>query len=185
MAFPCFHLKRSAMLVVLSAFALSAPLACAAQNNSERGEQASGEAGASEKAAALAKKVSQVSVFKATPILFADDIRACLDFWAGFGLQPSITIPDQDGVGFAIVGNDAIEIMYQSFANAKAQRPEVIEGINRSMVYLEVASLDAILPHANNFEIVVPAHMTDYGSRELYVRDPAGNLIGFAEQNAR
>lgn len=118
---------------------------------------------------------------KVTPILLAQDVRACVDFWAAFGLRASVTVPDGDGIGFAIVARDGIEIMYQSVASARAQRPEAIERVDRSILFLEVESLDEVLGTLPATQTVVPDHVTEYGAREVYVRDPAGNLIGFSQ----
>lgn len=118
---------------------------------------------------------------KTTPILLAEDIEAGVEFWTAFGLQAPVTVPEGDGIGFAIIAGDGIELMYQSFSSARAQRPEAVERVDRSIVFLEVASLDAVLAALPQTEIVVPDHVTDYGAREVYVRDPAGNLIGFSQ----
>ncbi|MEQ8400675.1 MAG: VOC family protein [Roseitalea porphyridii] len=118
---------------------------------------------------------------KTTPILLAEDVKACVEFWATLGLQASVTVPEGEGIGFAIIAGDGVELMYQSFSSARAQRPEAVERVDRSIVFLEVASLDAVVAALPQTEVVVPDHVTDYGAREIYVRDPAGNLIGFSQ----
>lgn len=123
-----------------------------------------------------------VNIVKATPVLLTDRVQACIDFWAGFGLEASVVVPGEDGPAFAILTNGAIELMYQTFASARADNAAAVEGVNRAVMYLEVESLDTILPAAQRAGIVVPERTTDYGAREVYVRDPAGNLIGFAQQ---
>lgn len=126
---------------------------------------------------------------KVTPILFTKDVAACVAFWKAFGLDAPVTVPLEDGssdggLSFAIISGDAIELMYQSFESAAAQNPSVVEGVNRAMIFVEVATLEPVLAAATAYEIVVPVHTTDYGAREIYVRDPAGNVIGFAQQGA-
>ncbi|WP_026381120.1 VOC family protein [Afifella pfennigii] len=118
---------------------------------------------------------------KTTPILLAEDVKACVAFWTALGLQAPVTVPEGEGIGFAIIAGDGVALMYQSFSSARAQRPEAVERVDRSIVFLEVASLDAVLAALPRTEIVVPDHVTDYGAREVYVRDPAGNLIGFSQ----
>lgn len=126
---------------------------------------------------------------KLTPILFAEDVQACADFWEAMGMTLVAEMPnvsDKPGLGFAILNRDGMEVMYQSFAAAEAGSPAAAEGVQRSILYLEVESLDAVLQtlEALAAPVVVPVHSTDYGSREIYVRDPAGNLIGFSQQGA-
>lgn len=119
---------------------------------------------------------------KLTPVLLANDVEACIAFWENFGLEATIRVPGPDGLSFAGLAQGGIEIMYQSFESAVADSPSAVEGINRSMLYFEVRSLDTVLPIAKQYEIVVAERTTAYGSREIYIRDPAGNVIGFAEQ---
>lgn len=118
---------------------------------------------------------------KTTPILLADNVRACVDFWAGLGLNVPVSVPEGDGLGFVILSGDGVEIMYQSFSSARAQRPEAVERVDRSILFLEVASLDDVMGRLPNAVVVVPEHVTEYGAREVYLRDPAGNLIGFSQ----
>lgn len=126
-----------------------------------------------------------VSVQKVTPILLAGDVNACVAFWTALGLNTPVTVPEDEGLGFAIISGGDVEIMYQSFSSARAQRPEAVARVDRSILFLEVASLDAVIDALTEAEIVVPDHTTDYGAREIYVRDPAGNLIGFSEPAPR
>lgn len=131
--------------------------------------------------ARTAEEATMVRIQKITPILLAKDVKACVDFWAALGFQAPATVPEGDGLGFAIISGEGFEMMYQSFSSARAQRPEAVERVDRSIVFLEVASLDTVTDALPDTEIVVPDHVTDYGAREIYVRDPAGNLIGFSE----
>lgn len=123
-----------------------------------------------------------MNIVKATPVLLTDHVQACIDFWAGFGLEAPVVVPGEDGPSFAILTNGRIELMYQTFASARADNAAAVEGVDRAVLYLEVESLDAVLPAAGRAGVVVPERTTDYGAREIYVRDPAGNLIGFAQQ---
>lgn len=118
---------------------------------------------------------------KVTSILLADAVAPCVDFWTALGMTATVTVPEGDGLGFAILTDGTVELMYQSFTLARAQTPEAVDGVQRSIVFLEVASLDAVLAALPDAETVVPDHVTDYGAREVYVRDPAGNLVGFSE----
>ena len=121
---------------------------------------------------------------KITPVLLAENVEACVEFWQQLGLEVTMTVPFEDGVGFAAVAADDVELMYQSFAMSAAQDPKAIHGVRQTIVYLEVQSLAEIEAKLGDAEIVVPARYTGHGTRELYVRDPAGNLIGFAETSS-
>ena len=122
---------------------------------------------------------------KVTPVLLTDDVEASINFWADFGLEAVMTVPGQDRLTFAILAKGDVEIMYQTFESAVADDPLAVEGINRALIYVEVDSLDEILPVAKKYETVKPEHTTAYGAREIYIRDPYGNLVGFAEQSGQ
>ncbi|MFN0025249.1 MAG: VOC family protein [Parvularculaceae bacterium] len=118
---------------------------------------------------------------KITPVLVADDVEACVRFWNRLGIKATMTLPFGEETGFAALASGNVELMYQSFAMASAQDPKAIERVERAIVYLEVSSLAEIEARLGDAEVVVPVRDTGHGTRELYVRDPAGNLIGFAE----
>lgn len=118
---------------------------------------------------------------KITPVLLAADVDACVRFWNRLGVEATMSFPFGEHTGFAALSSGNVELMYQSFAMASAQDPKAIERVDRAIVYLEVSSLAQIEARLGDAEVVVPVRDTGHGTRELYVRDPAGNLIGFAE----
>lgn len=120
-------------------------------------------------------------VTKATPVLLAKDIQPCFNFWSSFGLKPMLEVPGEAGPSFVIFSNGEAEIMYQTRASAELDESSAIEHVERSIIYLEVASLAEVIESAAKHPIVKPEHTTPYGAREVYIRDPAGNVIGFAE----
>ena len=121
---------------------------------------------------------------KVTPVLLADNVKACVDFWSNFDLEMTMSVPEPGGLMFAILTNEHVELMYQSIASAQADNAAAVEGVNKSVIFIEVESIDSIVPVAQQYEVVKPLHDTPYGSREIYIRDPAGHLVGFAEQGA-
>ena len=48
-------------------------------------------------------------------------------------------------------------------------------------LFIEIESLDRVLPALEVVEVVVPERLTSYGAREIWVRAPCGTLVGFAE----
>ena len=128
------------------------------------------------------EEVIEMKSRKLTPILLSDDVQGCVDFWSELGFTAAATIPGENGLGFAMLTDGTVEIMYQSFELARSQNASAIAGINRSMIYLEVDSIEAVSRMAADYEVVVPLRTTDYGALEIYLRDPGGNVIGFAQQ---
>jgi catechol 2,3-dioxygenase-like lactoylglutathione lyase family enzyme len=118
---------------------------------------------------------------KATPVLIADDIEPCSQFWSEFGLECTLEVPGDNGLMFAIFSNGKSELMYQTRASAELDEYNAIEGVGKSIVYVEVSSIADIREAASRHPLVKAEHTTPYGAKEIYVRDPAGNVIGFAE----
>ncbi len=47
-------------------------------------------------------------------------------------------------------------------------------------LYFEVADFDAVEAAMAGAPVMKPRHETFYGTVELYVREPGGNMVGFA-----
>ena len=124
-----------------------------------------------------AKDTAMPTFTKITPVLLADDVDACVRFWNRLGIETTMTFPFGEETGFAALASGDVELMYQSFAMSSEQEPKAIERVDRAIVYLETSSLAEIEARLGEAEVVVPVRETGHGTRELYVRDPAGNLI--------
>jgi uncharacterized glyoxalase superfamily protein PhnB len=123
-----------------------------------------------------------MNITKVTPILIVADIEPALALWiGGMGFEKQVEVPHQGKLGFVLLARDGREVMLQTRASLRADVPAVAELGVTSVLYLEVASLDEALVATRGLEVVVPERTTFYGSREIFVRDPAGNVLGFAE----
>jgi uncharacterized glyoxalase superfamily protein PhnB len=128
---------------------------------------------------------TSITIKQLTPILIVDQIEPCLAFWVDrLGFAGTIEIPDEDGrLVFAAVQKDGIEIMYQRRDNVLAEDPDAATELvgHSSVLYLTVENLDAIALAVAGAPLVKPRHKTFYGSMEIYVREPGGNRVGFAQ----
>jgi uncharacterized glyoxalase superfamily protein PhnB len=120
-----------------------------------------------------------------TPVLVVDSVTACLPFWTErLGFELTNHVPGPDGsMTFAILERDGIEVMYQSSASVledgtmtKAELAGHSVGL-----FITVYSLDDIEPRLAGAPVVKPRHQTFYGSTEIYVKEPGGNTVGFAQ----
>jgi uncharacterized glyoxalase superfamily protein PhnB len=121
---------------------------------------------------------------KLSPIIFVEAIEPCIGFWIDrLGFTKTIEVPHGEALGFAAVASGNVEVMYQSRASLEADVPALAEGpFTRSgALFIEVESLDAILPQLDGVEVVVPERTTSYGAREIFVRAPCGTVVGLAE----
>jgi hypothetical protein len=120
-----------------------------------------------------------------TPVLVVESVEACIGFWTGrlgFAITNQVAGPG-DALVFASVEKDGIEVMLQTRSSVLAERADAAAelGGHSIVLFVEVADLDAIERSLDGAVIVKPRHRTVYGSSELYVREPGGNVVGFAQ----
>jgi hypothetical protein len=49
------------------------------------------------------------------------------------------------------------------------------------LLFFTVPDLDDVERATSGAPVVKPRHKTPYGSTEIYVREPGGNMVGFAQ----
>jgi len=119
---------------------------------------------------------------KLTPVLYVEAIEPVLPFWERLGFERTVEVPEGDLLGFVILERDGIEVMYQTRASVEGDVPALADTpMGGSMLYFEVADLDAVDATLEGMERVIPRRTTFYGAEELFVREPAGNVVGFAQ----
>lgn len=119
------------------------------------------------------------------PVLVVDAIEPCVAFWVErFGFKVDNQVPGPDGaLLFASVATEGIEIMYQTRASVAAENPAALEAAagRSAALYFTVSDLDQVEQAIAGAPVVKPRHRTFYGSSEVYVREPGGTLVGFAQ----
>jgi hypothetical protein len=126
---------------------------------------------------------------KLTPVYVVERIEPCLDFWVGrLGFEKVVEIPEGDALGFVILARGNVEIMYQSRASVAKDIPALATApmgpASPNAAYIEVSDIDDVERRLAGWEVVVPRRTTFYGATEIGVREPAGNLIVFAQMAA-
>jgi len=121
------------------------------------------------------------------PVLIVDAVEPSLKFWTErLGFAKDNEVPGPDGkLIFASVKKDGVEIMYQTRASVAADNPAMAAELNGRSVSLfitvpTIADLDEIARRSKGAPIVKPRHDTFYGTTEFYIREPGGNVVGFA-----
>jgi uncharacterized glyoxalase superfamily protein PhnB len=126
--------------------------------------------------------MADLSFRKLTPILQVEEIEPSIPFWEGLGFEKTVEVPHEDRLGFVIFQREGVEVMLQTLASMRADAPGLTPASTPSaLLYFEVTGLDALIARAHELDVAVPERTTFYGARELFVRDPPGNLVGFAE----
>jgi len=120
-----------------------------------------------------------------TPVLIVEAVEPCLEFWVdrlGFAITNQVPGPDGKLI-FASVQLGPVEVMYQTRASVAEEQPGSAKDLlgHSVALFITVENLDTVAKALHGAPIVKPRHKTFYGSTEIYVREPGGNTVGFAE----
>ena len=120
-----------------------------------------------------------------TPVIIADTVEPGIAFWVDrLGFKVANQVPGPDGaLIFASVEKEGIELMYQTRGSVLEEQPDAQSDLAGHSValFITVEDLDAIERMVAGAPVVKARHQTFYGSSELYVKEPAGNTVGFAQ----
>jgi len=120
-----------------------------------------------------------------TPVLIVEAVEPCIKFWTDrLGFEVTNQVPGPDGkLVFASVQKAGIEIMYQTRASVISEQPGSAGDLMGHSValFITVGDLESILKALEGAPVIKPKHETFYGSTEIYVREPGGNTVGFAQ----
>ena len=123
-----------------------------------------------------------MKIQKLTPILIVDAIEPALPFWTGpLGYEKKVEVPHEGRAGFVLLARDGHEVMMQTRASIAADVPAVAKIDVTCVLYMDVPSLDDAVAAVKGAEVLIPPRETFYGAREIFVRDAAGNVLGFAQ----
>jgi uncharacterized glyoxalase superfamily protein PhnB len=120
-----------------------------------------------------------------TPVLVVESVEPCLQFWIErFGFRSANEVPGPNGkLIFASAERDGMELMYQTRSGVLAERPDSQEELagHSIALFITVEDLDPVEIAVAGAPVVKARHKTFYGTTELYVREPGGNIIGFSQ----
>lgn len=120
-----------------------------------------------------------------TPVIVVERVEPCLEFWTGaLGFKKVHEVPGPDGpMMFASVEREGVEVMYQTRASVIDDHPALASELDGHSIvlFITVDDLDAAEKAVAGAPVVKTRHKTFYGSEEIYVREPGGNVVGFAQ----
>jgi len=134
-----------------------------------------------------------LTIHKVTPIYVVDRIEPALAFWEGLGWEKVVEVPHEDRLGFVILTHGEREIMLQTRDSVRADLGADLDPT--CAVYMDVPSLadaraaldgkrrkpSGAAAGGAEHRVLIESRETFYGAREMWVIDPAGVLVGFAE----
>jgi hypothetical protein len=118
-----------------------------------------------------------------TPVLYVEAIEPVLPFWTDrLGFAPIVQVPQGDRLGFVILQRDGVQVMYQTRDSVLHDVPELADTpMGGNLLFVEVEDVGAVERALEGVQPVIPRRKTFYGSDELIVREPAGNVVTFAQ----
>ncbi len=133
----------------------------------------------------MAKQPAAPSLKHLTPVLVVDSVEPGVAFWTdrlGFKLENKVQSDDGKLI-FGSVKQGAVEVMYQTRKSVAADLPALATEMNGKSIVLFIAveNLDAVERAVKGAPVVKARHKTFYGSEEIYVREPGGHVVGFAQ----
>ena len=125
-----------------------------------------------------------MAAMKITPVLFVQEIEKSLPFWVDrIGFTKSAEVPGDDGLAFVILMHEGVELMLQSVASVLKDEPKFAPKgpAGGASLFIEVADFEDILKRLEGYPIEMAERTTNYGMREIGVRDPDGHIALFAK----
>src|SRR5580704_1339565 len=89
-----------------------------------------------------------------TPILLVDQIEICIPFWTRLGFQQIIALPEGGWLGFVMLRNGPVEVMYQSRTSVAKDIPVLGEFPCSSVMYMRVTNLTEVIENLGDAEVV-------------------------------
>ncbi len=118
---------------------------------------------------------------KITPIQIVDAIEPLVPLWERLGFTTTVSVPDEERLGFAILHRDGAELMLQTRRSLAKDLPAVAALSPSMVLYVDVTSLDETLRALGPVELLAPRRTTFYGAHEVALRDASGQILVFAE----
>ncbi len=118
-----------------------------------------------------------------TPILVVDSIELTVPFWEALGFRATSPARVDGKLTFIAFVKEGYSIHYQTLAFIEENIPgatEMLSG-NTTLLYLAFDDLDTVIAALGDAEVVIPRRKTPWGADEIYVKEPGGNIIGFAK----
>ncbi|HUQ94638.1 MAG TPA: VOC family protein [Bryobacteraceae bacterium] len=124
---------------------------------------------------------------KVTPVLYMPELEPALEFWTTrLGFEVTVTVPEGEKLGFAILNHGSVEVMLQSHKSAGKDIPALEEFFHqaKACLFVEVDDFEETVGRIAGAPVAFPVRTTFYGMTEIGIFDPGGNLVVLAARTA-
>jgi uncharacterized glyoxalase superfamily protein PhnB len=119
------------------------------------------------------------------PNLFVKDIRATIEFYKTLGFNLVMSVPGEadDNLVWAMVTNNKVTFMFQTFQSLGDTLPMVSRQDGGSLLfYIKIQNIRSFFDSIKDKVIVINGlQKTFYGATEFSITDPNNYLLTFAE----
>ncbi|TNE64613.1 MAG: VOC family protein [Alphaproteobacteria bacterium] len=118
-----------------------------------------------------------------TPVVPVERIEPSAAFFAKVGFAVTVSVPEDDHMGFAILSSGTAEVMYQtrSLIEEDSEAFKAAAQTTPVLLFVQVDDIEAVEAALQGEEIVMPRRETFYGSKETGYREPGGHIVTFAQ----
>jgi hypothetical protein len=117
---------------------------------------------------------------KLTTILIVDRIEPCLGQWQSLGYSVVARVPDEGSAGFVLLHGASGDLMLQTRESLAEDLPDIAARKPQTLLYADVASLDAAKKSLRDARVVVAHRKTFYGADEAWVELAGGVFLGLS-----
>jgi len=118
-----------------------------------------------------------------TPVIPVERIEPTAAFFARVGFKITVSVPEGDHMGFAILSNGEAEVMAQTRTSIAEDSDAFAEATQTApvLLYLQVDDIDATDKALMGETVIMPRRETFYGAKETGYREPGGHFVTFAQ----
>ncbi|MCJ9429799.1 VOC family protein [Kordiimonas marina] len=118
-----------------------------------------------------------------TPVLPVERIEPTAAFFAHVGFKITVSVPEGDHMGFAILSNGDVEVMVQTKTSIAEDSAAFADAVQTApvLLFVQVDDIDAADKALKGETVIMPRRETFYGSKETGYREPGGHFVTFAQ----
>ncbi len=120
------------------------------------------------------------------PNIFVKDMNATIAFYKQLGFETVMTVPEKGDYDWAMMMNQGVTFMFQTFNNLGKALPEINRENGGSLLfYVKLKGIRAFHDKIKDkVKVIVELDKTFYGATEFSIVDNNGYVLTFAEDEA-